>query len=298
MTPGRWAPELVLALDAVRQAGAAIMPTFRTAMAVRQKGPDQPVTEADLAANAVLAERLLGPRGERGNDTTAGTSPDPSPGWLSEETTDRPDRLERERVWVVDPLDGTRSFVGGYREFAVSVALVESGQAVVGVVYNPGLGDAFWAVRGEGAYRLRRWKGGMGGGERLALAPPRPGRRPMILASRTEIRRGELEAFRSRWDVRPMGSTAYKLALVAAGVGDAFLSRGPKSEWDVAAGGLIVEEAGGRVTELDGAGLVYNRADPYVHGVLAAHPTLHDALMKTGMMLTSPRLRARGAADG
>jgi myo-inositol-1(or 4)-monophosphatase len=260
------------------------MASFRAVGDVRQKGPDQPVTAADLAANEVLAERLLGP------GVGAGA------GWLSEETVDRPDRLAHDRVWVVDPLDGTRSFIAGYREFAVSVALVEAGEAVVGIVYNPACDDLFWAVRDEGAFRVRHWRGGSHDGHRLRLATPEPGRRRTMLASRTEIRRGELEPFRGQWAVRGLGSTAYKLAVIAAGAGDAFVSRGPKNEWDMAAGGLILEESGGRLTDVAGARPRYNRPDPYVHGVVAAHVAVHDDLMDMIAQLPSPRLRGGGTA--
>jgi myo-inositol-1(or 4)-monophosphatase len=283
------AVELELALEAVRAAGAVIMTTFRSVGEVREKGPDQPVTAADLAADAVLADRLRG-------GTAGGWVAGSGPAWLSEETVDSGARLDRSRVWIVDPLDGTRSFIAGYPEFAVSVALAEAGQAVLGVVYNPAREDVFWAVRGAGAYRTRRWRGGTAGGRRLRM--PAPGRRSRhrVLASRTEIRRGEFEVF-TDWTVTPLGSTAYKLCMVAAGVGQAFVSRGPKSEWDVAAGGLILEEAGGAVTDLAGLRLRYNRPDPYVHGVVAAHPSLHGELLEVVARLPAPRLRG-GAARG
>ncbi len=283
---GRWASELELALSASWAAGQYLMRSFRSELEVRHKGPDQPVTEADLGADALLKERLA--------------SADEFTGWLSEETVDRPDRLGLDRVWVVDPLDGTRSFVGGYPEFAVSVALVEGGAPVVGVIYNPAASDVFWAVRGSGAHRVRPWAGGPGWSERLVIPRPGPGRRRSVLASRTEIRRGEFEPLGGRWSVEPVGSTAYKLALVAVGGGDAFLSRGPKSEWDVAAGVLVLEEAGGVVTDLNGARLRFNRPDPYVHGVVAAQPAVHRELLDLVARLPSPRLRAGGkdGADG
>lgn len=251
---------------------------FRTDTEVRHKSPDQPVTAADLAADALLARQLLEAR--------------PGDGWLSEETVDRPDRLARSRVWVVDPLDGTRSFVGGYPEFAVSVALVEGGEAVVGVVYNPARADVYWATRGGGAYRATGWSGGVADGRGLRLPEPTAGERSSLLASRTEIKRGELAPFEDAWTIQPLGSTAYKLAGVAAGLGAAFVSLGPKSEWDVAAGGLIVEEAGGVATDLTGSRLRYNRPDPYVHGIVCAAPGAHGKLLERIAGLPLPRLRA------
>lgn len=290
--------DLELALEAARAAGAAVMAWFGTGAEVRQKGPDQPVTDADLAADAVLAEHLLGER--------------PDYGWLSEETVDRPDRLERDRVWVVDPLDGTRSFIQGYREFAVSVALVESGEAILGVVYNPASGDVYWAERGRGSYHAAGWtvvrsagrsggqlagrSGGRPEGVRLRVREPDPRRARLLLASRAEIGRGDFAMLLQRWELRPLGSTACKLAAVASGAGHAYLSRGPKSEWDVAAGGLLVTEAGGTTTDLRGEPLRYNRADPSVHGVLAAPPGLHRELLEMTADLPSPRLE--GGDDG
>lgn len=272
--------ELDRALEAARAAGEAIMGWFRTELEVRLKDPDQPVTEADLEADAILANRLMAGRADYG--------------WLSEESVDRPDRLARERVWVVDPLDGTRSFIEGYREFAVSVALAVAGEAVVGVVYNPACDDVYWATRGGGAYRARHWAGGTAGGRRLRVVEPAVGRTPALLASRSEIRREELLPFAGAWHVRPRGSTAYKLAGVASGAGDGFISRGPKSEWDVAAGGLIVEEAGGTVSDLRGTPLRCNRPDPSVYGVVAGAPGLHSALVERAVDLPTPRLRDPG----
>ncbi len=269
--------DLELALEATRAAGEAVMPWFRADPEVRHKSPDQPVTDADLEADAILRERLGGAR--------------PDYGWLSEESVDRPARLERSRVWVVDPIDGTRSFIAGYREFAVSVALVEEGEAVVGVVYNPAREAVYWATRGGGAFRARHWRGGPEGGTALRLADPPEGRTPALLASRSEIAAGEFEPFEADWRIRSWGSTAYKLAGVAAGAGDGFISRGPKSEWDIAAGSLIVAEAGGRVTDLMGRAPRYNRPDPYVHGIVAAAPVLHGRLLSAAEGLPAPRLR-------
>lgn len=261
-----WSADLALALDAALVAGRAVMRVFRTDPAVHHKSPDQPVTDADLEADAALRDRLCGAR--------------PDYGWLSEETTDDPARLDRSRVWVVDPIDGTRSFIAGYREFALSIALAEGGEPVVGVVYNPARDEVYWAVRGGDAWRARHWAGGTASRERLSIADPEAGRTPMLLASRSEIGRGEMERFEVAWRVRPCGSTAYKLALVACGAGRSFLSRGPKAEWDVAAGALIVEEAGGHVTDLAGDPIRLNRSDPRIQGTVAGPPALHERLLE------------------
>ncbi|MBW3554372.1 MAG: 3'(2'),5'-bisphosphate nucleotidase CysQ [Gemmatimonadetes bacterium] len=274
--------DLRLALDAAREAGALVMETFRTETEVRHKSPDQPVTEADLRADALLAERLLSHR--------------PEYGWLSEETVDRSDRLSRRRVWIVDPIDGTRSFIEGYAEFGICVGLVEDGVPVLGVIHNPAREEMFWAERGAGAF-LRV---GAGADVRLRVAEPAAGEVPSFLASRSEVGRGEFETFEGH-EILELGSTAYKMAAVAAGRGDAFLSRGPKSEWDVAAGVVIVEEAGGVVTDAAGQALAFNRPDPRVNGILAAPPAVHEALLKQVRELKPAKpgeSKARGGGSG
>jgi myo-inositol-1(or 4)-monophosphatase len=177
--------------------------------------------------------------------------------------------LQRERVWVVDPIDGTRSFIAGRPEFAISVGLAVNGEAELGVLYNPATDEMFTAVKGRGAFRDQK---------KLSLRAAVP--RSVIAASRSEIGRGEFASFVEGYDILPTGSTAYKLAKVADGSADIFLSRGHKSEWDVCAGDLIVREAGGTVTDLDGAKLQYNRPEPHINGVLAARAALHAEIIR------------------
>jgi myo-inositol-1(or 4)-monophosphatase len=305
--------DVELALEAAVAAGAAVMESFGRPMEVVEKAPDQPVTPADLEADGILRARLLGAR--------------PGYGWLSEETADRPDRLGAERVWIVDPIDGTRSFIAGRPEFAISIGLAERGEAVLGVVHNPATGELFWAVRGGGAYGARVGRGegeakgegrraGKGGAEgagaargvgpvgwaarvvgegaavRLRVSEGRSEDQRVLLASRSEIAAGEFDPFHGGWRIRPVGSTAYKLARLAAGDGDVFLSRGPKAEWDVCAGALLVAEAGGRATDLRGEELRYNRPDPRVYGILATNGRLHAYVLGVVETLPPPsRLR-------
>lgn len=233
-------------LAVVREAGTRIEAVRREGMTVDTKADDSPVTRADREADSLLREAL----------------PRILPaGWLSEETKDDQARLGQERVWIVDPLDGTKEFVAGVPEYAVAVALVEHGEPILGVIHNPVSGDAFWAVRGEGAYR---------DGSVLRVAES-----DRMLASRSEVKRGEFEPF-TEWDVRPTGSIAFKLALIAAGEGGATISRGPKHEWDVCAGAILVAEAGGRVGDAFGAPLGFNHAFPKVKGILAGAPAAYE----------------------
>jgi myo-inositol-1(or 4)-monophosphatase len=248
---------LAAALDAVQLAGRAVMPDFGRASGVRLKGPGQPVTDADFRADRILRERLR--------------AFDPAAGWLSEETADSPDRLTRRRVWVVDPIDGTQRFLDGIPEFGISVALVEAGEAVLGVVHNPASGECYHALCGGGAYR---------DGTRIAVPAPRPGGdRGRLLVSADELHAGELDGLDPLLERLVVGSTSIKLARVAAGDGAAYLSRRGKGEWDVCAGALIVAEAGGWATDAAGRRFVYNRPVPLVNGVLAGTVRAHARIL-------------------
>jgi myo-inositol-1(or 4)-monophosphatase len=181
-------------------------------------------------------------------------------GWLSEETADTPERLDETHVWVVDPLDGTKEFIAGIPEYSVAVALVEGGDPILGVVHNPSTGDVFTAVRGGGAHR---------NGNPISVAEGKT-----LLASRSEIKRGE-----------------FKLGLVAAGEGTT-LSRGPKWEWDVCAGALIVRESGGAATDVFGGQFRFNQRFPKVKGILAGAPaSYHRALEQITELGPSDRMR-------
>jgi len=253
--------DLYLACNAARAAGAVIMPYFGTDLVVEHKSPGQPLTQADLAANAVIQQVLLDAR--------------PNDGWLSEESRDDPSRLKRDRVWIVDPIDGTRSFIKRRPEFTVSIGLSVAGRVAVGVVYNPARDEMFYATLGGGAFFEAA-----GVLKRLHVSSRSSVEQCTMLASRSEIDAGEFDPFRERWTIEPAGSTAYKLAWIAWSKGEAFVSRGPKSEWDISAGALIVAEAGGRVTDINGDELRFNGADPYVHGLVATNGVLHDELLR------------------
>jgi myo-inositol-1(or 4)-monophosphatase len=214
-----------------------------------------PVTEADRAIDAVLHEHLLR-EGE---------------GWLSEESADDMSRISKSRVWVVDPLDGTREFVQGIPEFCASIGFVEDGRPVAGGICNPATNETI--------------VGAIDCGVTYNGKPARPSQRTdlkgsLILASRSEVKRGEWQTFMNgEYNVRPMGSVAYKLGLVAAGVADVTFTLTPKNEWDVAAGAALVESAGGFVATLDNAPLRCNNRNPLLSGLLACSPLLKDQLL-------------------
>ena len=213
-----------------------------------------PVTEADLAVNRVLRQVLV-----RDGE-----------GWLSEESVDDLRRLKKHRVWVVDPLDGTREFVAGVPEWCVSIGLVEDGRAIAGGVCNPATGETFLGSLAAGlTYN----------GSRAWASRKRSLAGAVVLASRTEVKRGEWECFRDgRFVIRPVGSVAYKLALVAAGLAGATWTLTPKNEWDVAAGGALVEAAGGFVRSLANSPLTFNNETTTISGLLAGGPHLRQQL--------------------
>ncbi|MFQ5705525.1 MAG: 3'(2'),5'-bisphosphate nucleotidase CysQ, partial [Gemmatimonadales bacterium] len=249
-------------IPVVESAGRLIQDVALRGFAVEQKGSQGPVTEADRESDELLKSELLAIE---------------SCGWLSEETADDRSRLDLERLWVVDPLDGTKEFVKRIPEYTVAVALVDAGRPVLGVVHNPATGDTCWAVKGAGAFKNR---------VRIHVADG-----ATLLASRSEVRRGEFRPFTHEWEVTAVGSIEYKLALIGSGRASVTFSRGPKWEWDVCAGALIVEEAGGKVTDLFGGPLEFNQPFPKVKGVLAGAPEAYErARTQLGSVGASDRM--------
>ena len=213
-----------------------------------------PVTEADRQVNQVLREALV-----RDGE-----------GWLSEETIDDSGRLTKRRVWVVDPLDGTKEFCAGIPEWCVSIAMVEDGRAVAGGIANPATRETFLGSRETGV----TYNG----------CPAQPSRKSsldgaMVLASRSEVSRGEWAQFgEAPFTFRPMGSVAYKLALVAAGLADATWTLQPKNEWDIAAGVALVEAAGGVVQFLPDEKPAFNNKATLLPGLFACGAHLRNPI--------------------
>lgn len=238
-----------IAVAAARAAGAEVLAirhdgSFDVAYKADDKGP---VTTADLKSNEILRQQLMGAF--------------PDDGWLSEETAEDHSRLERSRVWIVDPIDGTKEFVQDIPEYCISVALVEDGQPVVGVVFSPASDDLFVAVAGVGAWHNDQ-----------PIQADRKGRegKPLLAVSRSEVGKGKWQAFESQAELRPAGSAAFKLCLVASGQVDGTMTLAPRNEWDIAAGVLIVAEAGGSASDRAAAPLAFNQADPLKNGIAAA----------------------------
>lgn len=246
-----------LLTEAVREAGAVAMRYFRGPVVQWEKRPGDPVSEADHAVNDFLKARLGGAR--------------PDYGWLSEESEDDPARLGAERLWIVDPIDGTRAFLKGEPEFTVCAALAGGGRPLAGAVFNPATEELFEARAGAGA-RLN--------GRPLAVSAGGRGDRLRLLASRRSFEKHRWLESLPGADFHAINSIAYRLALVAAGRFDAAISLSPKSDWDVAAAELLVSEAGGRLTTVAGEGLRYNQPEVRHPSVLAAAPALHAKLVK------------------
>ena len=187
--------------------------------------------------------------------------PESGEGWLSEESTDDHARLDSRRVWVVDPLDGTSEFVAGIPEWSISIGLFEDGLPVAGGVHHPATGEIFLGTVENGVTL---------NGESAPAREPKRIAETLVLASRSEVRRGEWAHLQSApFQVCPIGSVAYKLARVAAGLADATWTLLPKHEWDVAAGVALVCAAGGMVRTLDGHFPLFNRPEPLFPGLLA-----------------------------
>jgi myo-inositol-1(or 4)-monophosphatase len=239
---------------AVKEAGAIALSFFRGPLKSWTKGQgDSPVSEADIAANDLLYRRLVSD----------------DDGWLSEESENDPTRLAARRVWVVDPIDGTRAFIAGREDWSISAALVEDGRPAVAALYVPVSDELFLATAGGGAVRndtpiQASVQSGLGGA-RIAG--------PKRMLDRIAQSGPEIVA------MPRVHSLALRLARVAHSELDAAIAGGNGHDWDLAAADLLVHEAGGMMTALDGKALIYNRPDP-VHGVLvAAGRGRHAALL-------------------
>ncbi len=248
--------DLQLLREAAERAAEIALSYWKRAPRSWDKGGGAgPVSEADLAVNEALREMLCRAR--------------PDYGWLSEESEDDGGRLGRERVFIIDPIDGTRAFLAGEPNWAHSLAVARGGEVQSAVVHVPAHGRMFSARRGEGAWL---------DGARLKVSGAEGLKDARILAGR-----GVMDPRYWRGEVPPLErhfrpSLAYRLALVGQGRFDAMLTVRPTWEWDVAAGGLIAREAGAVVSDLEGRPPLFNRPEPAVAGLLAAPPALHAAL--------------------
>lgn len=255
--PDELTADLDLLVSAAHEAGSIALRYFKRDPQTWDKGDGAgPVTEADLAVNTMLAQRLRAAR--------------PGYGWLSEESPDNSSRLTARRVFIIDPIDGTRAFIDGQDSFAHSLAIAEDGQVIAAAVYLPAK-DRMFCAHVDSAALLNGQpicssaQAGVEGATVLTSKPNmQPGHWP---GGVPDLRR----AFRP--------SLAYRLCLVAQGRFDGMMAFRPTWEWDIAAGALIAARAGAVASDGTGATLRFNAPDPRAEGVIVAAPALHAALM-------------------
>ncbi len=258
-----WNDELAILIDVMRAAGAEALRFVADGFETSRKPDQSPVTSADLAVNQMLHSRL--------------TSAFPHDGWLSEESPDCPDRLQKRRVWVVDPIDGTKAFISGESEFCISVALIEQGRPVVAGIFNPSTDELFTTMRGGGLHL---------NGEPVVPPTARSGRHPIVALNRWEQKIGRFTALDPSASHHPIRSIAWVLALTAAGRIDAVVTLEPENEWDVAAGTLLITEAGGAIADAQGRDLTFNRRPPRYSGIMATSPHCPDTVTRQLKFLT------------
>lgn len=247
------AEDLALLVEATREAGRIALGYFKRDPKVWTKGANSPVTEADLAANHSLHATLTAAR--------------PDYGWLSEESVDTVDRLNRRRLFVVDPIDGTRGFIDGNSDWCVSVALVEDDAPVAAALFVPARDEFFEATAG--------------GGARLNGKPVEISGRSVLEGARIAGPARHLRAMAAHGmdpsERRFTPSLAYRFALVACGRVDVATARPGAYDWDLAAVDLLVQEAGGTLRDLEGARLRFNGAVPRHPALIASTPALASA---------------------
>ncbi len=243
--------------QATLEAGKIALGYFGQAPEIITKKDGSPVSEADLAVDNYLKQALLSQR--------------VSYGWLSEETEDNSKRLEQEKIWVVDPIDGTKAFIQHKSEWTISAALISKNTPVLAVVYNPATEEIFEAIIGQGA-RLN--------GREIRVSATPEVHESTLMAPKKIL--GKLNDEQGLSLTRPkfVNSVAYRMCLLSCGKSDGLLTRIGCCDWDIAAAELIIREAGGNVTTFQGQKLEFNKADVRHGNVLATNNILHNNLLK------------------
>lgn len=253
MTQAQTHDDLRLAVEAAKAGGALAAKHFRTEVHAWEKGADGPVSEVDIAVNDLIEAHLRTAR--------------PTYGWLSEETKDNDERLSAERLWVVDPIDGTRAYLSGLPEYCISIACVEHGRPICAALYDPSADAMYTAQRGGGAH--------LNGAVMSVSGWAEPLTSKLILAQDMT----ESELWPQPWAPRALtrpNSMALRIAWVASGAYDLTMALSEKQDWDLAAADLILAEAGGTITTHHGEPLTYNTPTTGHPFVVAATPAVHD----------------------
>ncbi|ABD53319.1 3'(2'),5'-bisphosphate nucleotidase CysQ [Jannaschia sp. CCS1] len=248
--------DLQLLIAAALRAGEIAKLHFGNDPKVYDKGDEGPVTEADLAIDTMLHETLRSAR--------------PDYGWLSEETEDTDARLTCEHVFICDPIDGTRAFIEGGKSFSHSLSVVRNGTPTAAVVFLP-MRDKLYAAH-------------LGGGSTMNGTALQVTQTETLQDATALTTKGNLQPHHWHGDVPAIGkayrpSLAYRMSLVGEGRFDAMMTFRPTWEWDIAAGALIIAEAGGAVTDGYGQALRFNGSTAQVDGLLAGSPKIHSGLL-------------------
>ena len=246
--------DLELMVDAAREAGEIALHYFRGDNRVWTKSGNSPVSQADIEVNEYLFGNLLAAR--------------PDYGWLSEESEHNDERLDREFVFVVDPIDGTRGFIAGEKQWAICVAVVADGRPVAGVIHCPALDRTFSAAAGEGAWL---------NGEPIVT----PASATILKITGCKRLNADLaEHFGDAMDIAPfIPSLACRVVMVANGELDGAFARSGAHDWDLAAADLVLSESGGAIVDLSGRPLSYNRAKLGFPPLVAAGPGRREGLL-------------------
>ncbi|MEN3952432.1 3'(2'),5'-bisphosphate nucleotidase CysQ [Iodidimonas sp. SYSU 1G8] len=243
-------------VEAVRDAGALAMDYFRDGFRKWEKAADDPVTEADLAVDALLRDRLLGAL--------------PGDGWLSEESERAPHAVDQPFTWVVDPIDGTRAFIEQKPHFTICAALVHGDRTVLGAVFNPATDEFFEASLGGGA---------LCNGQPISVSDKQGLDGVRMIGYRAMF---DDRHWRTPWPpvkIHMVNSIAYRVVLVARGDHDACINLKPQNDWDIAAAELILREAGGLCTNRNGEPYRFHGKGGMNQNVIAANPVLQAKLV-------------------
>ncbi len=271
--------DLALLKSAALGAGRLAMRYFGKANETWTKAGGSPVTEADIALDTMLRETLMAAR--------------PDYGWLSEETDDDPALRVQKRIFVVDPIDGTRGFMAGDRRWSVSLAIIENSRPVTAVLHAPALALTYWAMIGHGAWRVEE-----------SREIENPGGEKISVSSRTTLSGSHISGPRNWLRSRPFStlsvraadyvpSLALRFAMVADGSLDAAFARPDAHDWDLAACDLLVHEAGGALSTLDGKPPQYNRSGFRHDALIAVNQAMHRSLVEAVAAAGEERRKAR-----
>lgn len=257
--------ELEFASRLAREAATIVNTFYIGSSEVRYKSGDEPVTEADRSANQHIVARL--------------NVAFPEDGILSEESKDDFVRLQKPRVWIVDPLDGTKEFIARNGEFSIMIGLAVEGKPVLGVIQQPATGLLYAGAIGQGAFMYED-------GERIDLTVSDCGViRDMILVSSRSHRQQIVDRIRAQLNItreRVSGSVGLKVGLITRQLADLYIHPSPGcKEWDLCAPQALLEAAGGRITDCWGNPIRYNRRDVRAHnGLIATNGVLHDRVVE------------------